>query len=124
VTRLIIPILVALAIVGTAPSSWAEDEDRLSGNYWLDKCSSTEPHMELYCLGFTEGLSEALALLERSYIKDGDDYKKYAPFCVPKEANLGQRMDIFLKYLQDHPEKRHKRASVIFAVATREAFCE
>jgi len=125
-TRLIIPMLVALTVVGTAPSSWAEDGgiDLLSGNKWHTECSSTAPGDALYCLGFILGVREGLNILEGSYFKIDDEYREIPPFCIPNGVSLGQHRDIFKKFLEDHPEKRHERASILFITATREAFCK
>ncbi|MDP6032132.1 MAG: Rap1a/Tai family immunity protein, partial [Alphaproteobacteria bacterium] len=111
---------------GAAPSSWARDDDvnDLSGNYWHSQCSSTETWGITLCLGFIKGMMEGLLIMEGTYIKIDDEYVKAASFCIPKDVKLGQFLDIFKKFLQDHPEKRHDRASVLFAEATREAFCK
>jgi len=121
-SRFIIPALVALLVSGPV---WAakKDVDFSSGNYWYKKCSSDDMTDKFYCIGYLRGLSEGLQLLEGSYMKIYGAYRKVAPFCVPKGAVLGQRMEIFKKYLQDHPEKRHKRASVLYSLAIRKAFC-
>jgi hypothetical protein len=121
-SRFIIPALVALLVSGSA---WAakKDVDFSSGNYWYKKCSSDDLADKFYCIGYLRGLSEGLQFFEGSHMKIDGAYRKVAPFCVPKGAVLAQRLDIFKKYLQDHPEKRHKRASILYALAIRKAFC-
>jgi hypothetical protein len=119
--RIILAALVGLLVSG---SVWGKGADNLSGNYWFKICASTEVEDILYCLGFVSGLAEGQEFLEGVYIKVGKSYKKARSFCVPDTATLGQRRDIFVKYLRDHPGKRHKRASVLFGHATRKAFCK
>jgi hypothetical protein len=121
-SRFIIPALVALLVSGPACAA-KKDVDVFSGNYWYKKCSSDDMTDKFYCIGYLRGLSAGLQFLEISYTKSDGVYRKVPSFCIPKGATMGQHIDIFKKYIQDHPEKRHNKASVLFGLAIRKAFC-
>ena len=121
-TRIIIAALFALLVSGPV---WAEkDVDVWSGIYWYKNCSNPNDTDILLCLGFITGLVDGQAFLENLYVKRNGTFTKFAPYCVPDGVDIGQRKDIFVKFLRDHPEKRQGRASVLFAQATRKAFCK
>jgi hypothetical protein len=117
--RIILAAMVGVLVSGPA---WSKDVDPLSGNFWLKTCTSTVEKVMEHCLGFVYGLSEGLMVFEGTYIKVGDSYEKVSSYCMPDGLNLGQLKDILVKFLRDHPEKRHERVSVLFSEATRKAF--
>ena len=48
--------------------------------------------------------------------------KRNLPFCVPRNANVGQLGDVFRKELRDHPKRRHLRGATLVYVSMRDAF--
>jgi len=49
-------------------------------------------------------------------------HEPVARFCLPKEVTNGQIARIFTKFLEDHSEKLHFSASLLFIEALRNAF--
>ncbi len=42
--------------------------------------------------------------------------------CVPDDVTVGQKMDLFIKYMRDNPQERHDEAFIIFSRSMIEAF--
>jgi len=118
------PAVMALAMLVVTPSQATTEIDPLSGNYWLRVCTSEDTGDQTLCIGFILGLIEGSLFLEGSYQNIGSKMVKTQPLCVPQNIPAGQREDVFVKFLQDHPDKRHERASILFIEATRDAFCQ
>ena len=118
-----IAILMLLLLAAIPLQATAKDTP-LSGNFWFLKCTSKENVDKGLCMGFTVGMAEAIVFIEGSYRKIRGEFFTSGSFCVPDGVNMGQYKDIFVDYLRKHPEKRHERASVLFADAIRKAFCK
>ena len=85
----------------------------LSGYELLSHCEAsidTGPMYRGYCYGFIDGVA---ALLRREPIHT---------VCAPSGVTSGQLTDIIVKYLRDHPAKRHYEASSLVGLALMEAF--
>ena len=70
----------------------------------FSKCSSSSP----LCAGYIAGVSDIMST--------NDD------ICLPSHATIQQVTDIVVKYLSDHPERRHYSASSEAGVALMQAF--
>jgi hypothetical protein len=60
------------------------------------------------CLGYVAGVSDALEEVNQ--------------ICPPKGVNVRQIIDLIVKYLSDHPEKRHYDAASEAGLALMDAF--
>lgn len=87
--------------------------DADNGNFWHKVCNmdSTTSMCTSYVRGVIEG-----AVFQSGYSKTA------LPFCAPDGVQYGQFKDIFVKYLRDHPEKRHLSTSVLVMIATTQAY--
>ena len=93
-----ITALIVLALgVSSASLALAED-DQTSGNYWLHECKKDPKQLAQssgsfqygWCFGVVYGLSA------------------HPLICVSNQVPVVQEMDVVLKYLDAHPETRHK----------------
>lgn len=90
-----------------------------TGNQLLSDCASKEGEAAYYqlqanCVGYIAGVADALAFLSVSMPE-----AKLA--CIPS-IPLGQARDIVVRYLEEHPDKRHLSAGAIAWTALRLAF--
>jgi hypothetical protein len=107
-----ITALIVLALgVALARPVLAED-DQTSGNYWLRECKKDPKQLAQssgsfqygWCFGVVYGLSV------------------HPLICVPTQVPVVQEMDVVMKYLDAHPETRHKSFRLLALEALKEAF--
>jgi Rap1a immunity proteins len=107
-----ITALIVLALgVALARPVLAED-DQTSGNYWLRECKKDPKQLAQssgsfqygWCFGVVYGLSI------------------HPLICVPTQVPVVQEMDVVMKYLDAHPETRHKSFRLLALEALKEAF--
>ncbi|MGK4476346.1 Rap1a/Tai family immunity protein [Aeromonas molluscorum] len=84
----------------------------LDGNMLYERCATKEEEQNYYvnvsdCRGYITGVADIL---------DG------ISFCIPHQVTRGQNADIVTKYLNEHPEDRHKDAGPLTAYALALAF--
>jgi Rap1a immunity proteins len=111
--------LLALALMSSAASA-ASDED---GNSWLMKCggpmqqrrTSVEFGYYMRCAGHVRGLADGLILWQ---VNSPDT----ALTCIPSGVTPLQLMEVGNKYMRDNPKDRHQNASLLLAIAFREAW--
>jgi hypothetical protein len=112
-------------------SSGEASAQTMSGNELLDICESRDNIAKgAYCSGYFQGAVEGLkwgAATASVLLGDGSANLDEASnailgFCIPASVTLGQYRDVSLKYLNDHPETRHKTARILIQLALREAF--
>jgi hypothetical protein len=87
---------VTLTVVLGSVSAQAMD-----GNSLWQKCLPVDS--QGFCLGYVRGVAETLMPLVR--------------ICIPGNVTIGQLRDVALKYLQEHPEQRHKHATSLLLSA-------
>ena len=103
-------IVLALGVALATPA--LADDDQTSGNYWLHECKKDpKQRAELsgtfqygWCFGVIYGLSV------------------HPQLCVPTSVPVVQEMDVALKYLENHPETRHRPFRLLALEALKEAF--
>jgi Rap1a immunity proteins len=100
--RLLIGGAAALLLAGPAMA------DGYTGNSLFADCAASDYSSRNYCLGFTAGISTAMA--------------NSGAACPPGGSTFGQDRDIAKKFLADHPEQRHLEAGVLVHRAITEAF--
>ena len=42
------------------------------------------------------------------------DFDKYSMICIPEDVRNSQHAEMFVKYMNDHPEKLHQDAFTLF----------
>ncbi len=76
---------------------------RATGNEMLEMCRGGNTEQGV-CFGYIVGLSDGIAVLQMSL------GKHWQPICKPRKVTSHQLRDVVVKYLDDHPEKRHEVA--------------
>jgi len=107
-----IAALILLALGASLPCPAVAQEDQTSGNYWLHECKKDPKQLAEtsgtfqygWCFGVVYGLS------------------LHPQICVPTQVPVVQEMDVVLKYLDAHPETRHKSFRLLALEALKEAF--
>lgn len=87
----------------------------LNGNDLLRKCQGQDGTTIMamnkgFCLGLIAGYTDSLRT------------SKNLNLCIPNEVEWGQRMEVVVKYLENHSEKRHIYYEVLIIEALKEAF--
>ena len=105
-----------LLVLAGVRSGWAGDtyESLESGNTLLAKCVGP-PELQLVCAGYTAAIYDMIAMLEAG----GAMPKQH---CFPTDVTRLQIRDVIVRYLQDHPEKRHTGAAGLARDALQEAW--
>lgn len=85
---------------------------------WLRELCSTKHSSFLSCLIFLRGVREGMDIgridaltLKGVEVKKIVSLNKYSSTCVPKEVNLNQLGEMFVKYMNERPEKLHESAA-------------
>lgn len=98
------------------------------GNDYLRMCENPTTDMTKgLCAGWFAGLLNGLQLGTWAFVAPDPipgDYNPLEPYGICGDENVtnGQLMDVFLKYLKDHPEQRHYTSSSLFTASLAEAF--
>lgn len=105
-------ILIGIAAAAALNGSFA------NGNALLADCDSSVGYDRGACSGYISGVSDAIASYQTVHA--------FPDFvCMPDQVQRGQIIDVVVKYLRDHPEKRHLGAASMVTAALRLAFpCE
>lgn len=83
-----------------------------TGNKLSELCSYTDlDPCTTYILGVVDGQNAAVTATSRD-----------VAYCIPETASSGQIRDVVLKYLRDHPERRHIIAGTLIANALADAW--
>jgi hypothetical protein len=69
------------------------------GNKVLQFCESSDPSDGMWCAGY---ISAAAAVVQSDFLKDNG-----MRICLPSNVNVKQLSDMVVKFLKEHPEKRH-----------------
>lgn len=106
--------LLAVGAVASGPAL-ADGSPLSTGNSIYPLCTSTQVQTSIICnayvVGFVSGISNQAILSESRPV-----------FCLPAESNNGQIIAVFVKYMADHPEKRHIDTPSLIIVSLKEAF--
>ena len=106
--------LKALSLILITAPVFAQPATGLSGNDALARCTTTsELASPAYCLGYLQGASFMLEVMLRTH---------NLPGCIPPNATAAQLKDVFVKYLEDHPNIRHEPESVLFVMAVADSW--
>jgi Rap1a immunity proteins len=114
-------LFAAIALLGLSASASAGNPTdaeiaRNDGTLWLKACTS-EP-AEFWkgtCIGLIIGADETHRFITT--------LTKMPMYCMPlRGITNGQKLAIFVKFLQDHPEELHVPGPWLFLMAMRTAF--
>lgn len=119
----------------------------LTGNDWKAWCDTGESRAlcETYVVGYLDSyfnlwpqgaMGAAMYTYKREHPQatyaemskvGGNMYDEIAdrhwgPFCLPRGATRQQLQDVIYKYVNDHPESRHKDVADLFQNALHDAF--
>ena len=108
--------IAALAMLLGSPASYADElvASSIPGNKLFNYCEEEDGFFEGVCVGYVLGIYDSLVLAGI-----GDPVLR---ICPPIGVSNEQNRDIVRKYLRDNPEKRHKGAHYLVAVALLSAF--
>lgn len=99
--KIAVVLLFALLTQAPAQAAW------YTGNDLLARCNAGgEPAM--LCAGYVVGIADAFAANDN--------------FCIPASVNLRQLVDVFVRFLEQHPDERHLQGSGLVARALAKAF--
>jgi Rap1a immunity proteins len=94
-----------------------------SGEELLQKCKTESANYGSgFCHGFIAAVLDTLTMWEASDSYEKRTHDKDVRFCLPAEVTNGQIVLVFVKYLEDHPEKLHMPANLLLVEALRKAF--
>jgi len=99
-----------------ASGTYAQKVPDYSGNDLLRECTDKNSVSEVHCLGFISGVWAGASLMAIAYHVD----KPF--FLIPDGATADQLKDVAVRFLNEHPEKRHMLAGVLILEAWKEAF--
>ncbi len=106
------PLLLGLLLATTE----AHADERLFsgiffsiGNVLYDHCEK----LSQYCVGYVLGIADAM--------KNHNTVDGYAS-CIPDQSTGTQLIDVVIKYMSNHPERRHEAAVSLVSKAFEEAF--
>lgn len=103
-------ILIACLLLAVSCGSYAK-EDIHSGNSWYSSCAASSTSCLDFIFGLDTGFVYSAFLLIDT--KHNVDARSYLGYCPSDNVNMQQRMDVFTKYLKDHPEERHLSAAFL-----------
>jgi hypothetical protein len=96
------------------------EEDLTSGNYYLNACKefmsliNGEPVNNLFKAGICAGWVNGTNGTHTYWAKRSD-----GPICTPDAVTVGQLVRIFMKYLEENPERLHENANWLYEDAMR-----
>lgn len=126
-------LLLSIALTLMLPhQAWGTDTGG-SGNSWLQRCEDVRDNLESgVCIGFLMAIDDGyrlgaidswIAISKSPQSKQLSSYKgAIVAYCTPAGVTLGQRKDIFIRYLKSHPETRQDDGAVLYVRAMAEAF--
>ncbi len=112
-TKLMLIVVLLAASTGFAMRQGAKKAPvvvgitQLTGNDLLERCESKDAYGNGICLGYVEAIRDAFLIGSET-----------PPFATPVEVTNQQLVDVVVKYLKDHPQRRHLQAAFL----AREAY--
>ncbi len=95
------------------------------GNDIHNMCRTDRPFVQGYTAGFLDKATDDVGIAseklpgEMKLISLIFTIERY---CLPKNAKLGQAVDVYCKFLSDRPADRHKPATILMNQAFAEAW--
>ena len=94
-----------------------------SGNGFLSACqysTSENSYTAGLCQGYVRGVSDAVDALFRLTARAQPE--AIPLFCIPKDSTNHQILDVVIKFVKEHPEKRHAPTKFLVLDSLIEAF--
>jgi hypothetical protein len=105
-------LLPALLLIGCLPAQAGFD----TGNRLYEDCRSPNYFNRGYCGGYVTGIIDTIESLQSRGVLPAD------ALCIPEASTKGQLVDVVLKYLEQHPERRHLESGALVPEALNLAF--
>ena len=120
--------MVLVAVPFGLIASIAKSENRvltnpfdMTGNKFLaDYCRDPNEFGSGLCIGYVMGLSDGIAVQQDLLLNKPRIL--WQNICRPEGVTSGQLRDVVVKYVEDHPEKRHEPVWLLAIVAMRSAW--
>lgn len=96
--------LITGLILSFSTIAGAEAVDPISGNYMKEVCQNNRSGCYLWATGVFGGMTYGALIAAPS---------KPSKICLPTGVTIAQETEVFLKYLDNHPERLHAPASVL-----------
>ena len=108
-------LLTCLTFGACSVAGAAETPYEHSGNFMHAQCSPSAAKQHSNCAFYLSGLTKGA--FGQAVLTESKEL-----FCVPLGVTNGQLVDVFYKYLDDHPAQRHMDAAVLAFFSLRDAF--
>jgi hypothetical protein len=105
-------VAVSTLLFGSTPGNAAKP---ITGNDWLNECSSSDEGLKLGCVAYVLGIGDALFVWEHISFKT-------AIACIPDSYNGGQLLDVGVRFIKEHAKDRHRAAGILLTEAFAEAW--
>lgn len=105
-------IVACLVVTGSAGAA------TYTGNRLSELCVSDKSFVLGYVVGMADKAGDDIGIASARLAGDlrlATLLYEIENYCIPKEATLGQAVDVFCKFLRDNPGERHLPASVLAA---------
>lgn len=111
-------VLLSLILPGKAGAQ------ATTGNEIQSKCkqllNDNESFSSGFCAGFVDGVVDSQDMWEASDKMQNRSHVQ--SFCLPGKSTNGQLVRVFIKYLDDHPERLNEPAALLLVESLRKAF--
>ena len=108
-------VLFVIFLSCTSRPTFAQESPLSTGNTIYPHCTAENVQQKIMCsayvIGFTSGIINQAILTKTEPL-----------FCLPHEGNNAQTIAVFVKYMSDHPEKRHFDTPSLIIMSLSEAF--
>jgi len=111
--------MLVLAVACTLSSMSYGQVDSTTGNYWYADCKESSYSCLTFVVGILQGAQAVIAINEA---KDPSHKKLDFGFCRRNDVTTGQYRDVYMKYLDTHPESRNLNAGILALTAWDEAW--
>ena len=109
-------LLIALAISVATLSQPASTAERIDGHQLLEQCEKLgEGPANNYYAGTCAGY--IMGVIDSHNGAAGTEKMPEPYFCIPGDVSRGQLIDIVLKYVEAHPERRHFGGATLIWIA-------
>src|SRR5260370_18600314 len=113
---LLMPSLISVAQQQPPSQGPREAFSFANGNKLLQLCESGDPADGMWCAGY---ISAAASAAQSDWLIKDSSVK----ICLPSSVNLKQLIDMAIKYLKDHPERRHYDAFALVVASWSSFAC-
>ena len=106
-------IILAAGLLAIQLNPQAARAEAGDGNSLLQVCGP-DSSMYALCLGQVSAYVRAFTFAQVAGMEE--------VYCMPRNATVGQAIDVLVKYLKENPSKRHAGGEVIFLASMSEAW--